>query len=1116
MHLNEIKCNVAFFCQKKAARQPCVLSLNLKRIFMKTAAMTLFIAFATILQAKVAHGQRAMNKLLSLEVKGASLKEVLKDISSKTGVQFTYKTSDIAPFTNLNYQIRSMPLDAALKEILADKQLQAEQVGSNIVIKKKQVTGSQHDKIPQEGFISKVVVDEKGNPLPGVNVHFKGLAGSVSANEAGRFSLQPVPNASTIIFTYLGFKTLELNLDQVLQLEEIVLASDLGLLDEVTVIGYGTTTKRLSTGATAGISSADIAAQPINNPLSALQGRVAGLEVSSTNGLTASGFTVRIRGVNSVGSANDPLYIIDGVPFFSEPLNQGAINAANGLQSPLASINPADIERIDVLKDADATSIYGSRGANGVILITTKKGKAGKTQTTFDFYTGVGKASNKVDMLTTPQYLTLRREAFANDGMEPGAGTTPDISEWDQQATTNWQDLLMGRTAKTSEAKMSINGGNENTTFLMSGTYRHESSVLPGDNSYNKGSTRLSLDHTSSDRKFNASGSISYTGDVNNMIATDLTQYYNLPPNMPIYNEDGSYFWYGNIQNPIAYLDRSSENKTKNLIANGTLRYTPLQNLNVKANFGYTDTRLSQVQVLPASSFNPVNATNAFALYNNTTANSYVIEPQVDYTITQGKGQLQLLAGGTWQQSIRELTFLQGDDYATDAQLSNIQAAASLTTRNYVYRKYKYQAVFARANYSWNNKYVLNATFRRDGSSRFGPNKRFGNFGAVGAAWVFSEESYVKDHLPALSFGKLRGSYGTTGNDQIGDYQYLDSWDYVNYPYGGITGLRPARVYNPDYSWESNKKLEFGLELGFFGDRISLTTDFYRNRSGNQLLDFVLSPQAGFEGYITNLPALVQNKGWEFQLNTVNIHQERFNWTSSLNLTLPSNKLLEYPGLIGSAAESIYAVGYPLSVTKGYRFTSVDPNSGLAQYADLNGDGAITAGVDDQYVLGSDIPKFYGGFQNSLRYRNWELDVLLQFVKQEGPLLNFGYSASQSMGIMANFDTSVLERWQQAGQQTELPRASATASNEAYTDYNARYRLSSALWGDASFVRLKNVALRYNLTQALQRLKLQNAVIYLQGNNLFTITGYKGFDPETQGMAMPPLRLYTIGLQITL
>jgi hypothetical protein len=342
----------------------------------------------------------------------------------------------------------------------------------------------------------------------------------------------------------------------------------------------------------------------------------------------------------------------------------------------------------------------------------------------------------------------------------------------------------------------------------------------------------------------------------------------------------------------------------------------------------------------------------------------------------------------------------------------------------------------------------------------------------------------------------------------------LDSWTPTSYPYGGIGGITPSRFPNPAYSWEENRKIEVGLDLGFFGERLLLTTNFYRNRSDNQLIGFTLSSQSGFTEYQANLPALVQNKGWEFEISSVNLKDKNFTWNSSFNLSIANTKLLEYPDLKNSSNANIYEIGQPLAIVKGFDFLGIDPKTGVPQFRDLNGDNAISDPVD-MVVLGNSMPKFYGGLNNSFSYKNFSLDVFFQFVKQEGPGLNYGYLTYSNGYPLRNKDESALERWKAAGQATTIPGASATAGKPIYNAYQNNYRLSSANWVDASFIRLKNVSLKYNFTELLKSWKFNQITLYVQGQNLFTITPYDGFDPETKGYSLPPLSVYTAGLQVS-
>ncbi|HEU4609419.1 MAG TPA: TonB-dependent receptor, partial [Chitinophagaceae bacterium] len=378
--------------------------------------------------------------------------------------------------------------------------------------------------------------------------------------------------------------------------------------------------------------------------------------------------------------------------------------------------------------------------------------------------------------------------------------------------------------------------------------------------------------------------------------------------------------------------------------------------------------------------------------------------------------------------------------YSSDALLKDLSSAGSITPRNSYHRQYNYQSAFGRVNYNLSQKYILNLTFRRDGSSRFGPNRQFGNFGAIGGAWLFSGENFISQGLPFLSYGKLRASYGTTGNDQIGDYQYLDSWSPTSFPYGGVTGLSPTSIYNPDYSWEINKKFEAALELGFLKDRILLTANYYNNRSSNQLVGYTLSPQSGFSSYIANFPAKVENSGWEMEVNSSNINSPKFKWNTTANLTIPKNKLLEYPGLESSADAASYALGQSIRVVKGFHFTGVDPQTGVPQFLDVDKDGSISD-PEDYVVIGETMPSFFGGLSNELHYSDWSLNFFFQFVKQEAPTMDYGPLVNP-YGTMSNSDVSVLKRWTKQGDVTSVPRATANSSNAANSAFRNYYRYS--------------------------------------------------------------------------
>ncbi|MBN9351980.1 MAG: hypothetical protein J0H55_14970 [Chitinophagaceae bacterium] len=391
--------------------------------------------------------------------------------------------------------------------------------------------------------------------------------------------------------------------------------------------------------------------------------------------------------------------------------------------------------------------------------------------------------------------------------------------------------------------------------------------------------------------------------------------------------------------------------------------------------------------------------------------------------------------------------------------------------------------------------------------------------------------SYNFFNIPALSFGKIRMSYGTTGNDQIGDYQYLDSWASAGFPYGGVSGLAPARVYNPDYGWEVNKKFEAAIDLGFMDDKLLISAGYYNNRSSNQLVGYTLSSQSGFTEYTANLPAKVQNSGVEIDISSTNVNNGNFQWNTSFNMSIPKNKLLSYPGLESSSDAASYEVGQSIRMIKGYHFTGVDPATGNPMFLDVNKDGFYTED-DDYIVIGQTMPKFFGGLSNTISYKNLTLDIFFQFVKQEAPLLDYGPLVG-TIGSRINKTTDVLGYWNGYGEQTEIPRPTTTTTEDAYKLFRNQYRYSDAAWGDASYIRLKNVAISYDLSKLTQAWKMQGTTIYVQGENLVTFTKYKGLDPEINGFdrrfvypinpfgsvkspKLPVLRTLTIGLKFSL
>ncbi len=1093
---------------------------------LRTMKLIAILLLATALQVSA----NGFSQKVTLHLKDASIEQMLKEIKKQTGYLYFYKAEELKKSGRISMSVTNAEVNEALNQGLENTRFTFSIVNQTIVLQLRNAIPTLMPAPVINAFdVSGKVTDNSGNPLAGANIKVRGSRMGTSTNENGEFLLRNISETAVLEISFVGYKPQMVEVNNRSNISVSLQLAD-NKLDETVVIAYGKTSKRLSTGSVSTVAAEVLERQPVSDPLAALQGRVSGLMITSSNGSPGSSFQVRIRGENSMKQGNDPLYIIDGVPFISSPLNN--FDGANGSQSPLNSINPNDIENISVLKDADATAIYGSRGANGVILITTKKSIDGKNKFSFNINKGFSRMATKFDYLNTDQYLQIRKDAFLNDNLTPTTSNAPDLTLWDKNAYTDWQDLIIGNTAEITNAQASFSGGNAQTSFLLSGNYRKDGSVYIGNKSFTKKGGLLSVNHNSINRKFGLTATVNFNADDNNTIATDLSRYVNLAPNMPQYNPDGSVYWFGtSLQNPLAYLERGYETKTNNLIANSTLSYNLLKELTLRTNMGYTQTSMEQILTFPKAGFNPATYAGSSSQFGNTDVKSYIVEPQIEYTKNAGIGKLNVLAGASWQQRISQSSFLQATGFRSDDLLKDLSSATSLSVRNSGYSDYKYQSFFGRVNYNIGQTYIVNATFRRDGSSRFGPGKQFGNFGAVGAAWIFSNESFMPETKNFISFGKLRGSYGTTGNDQIGDYQYLDTWMSSGFPYGGGSVLVPSRVFNADYSWEINKKLEVALELGFNNDKQFLTVGYYNNRSGNQLIGYSLSSQAGFSSYVANLPAKVENKGWEIDINSANIKTNNFSWTTSFNLTIPSNKLLEYPGLKSTADANSYEIGQSIRMIKGFHFTGVNPQTGVATFLDVDSSGNITD-PGDYIVMGETMPQLFGGLNNQFTFKKLTLDVFFQFVKQEAPTIDYGPMVGP-YGTSANVGTYVLDYWKQPGDITSIPAPTASSASAGYKAFNSFYRYSDAAWGDASYIRLKNVSLSYDLSDVTKRWKVNGTTLYVQAQNLITITNYRGLDPEINGFdrrfvypinpfgsvrpqALPALRTVTVGLKFGL
>lgn len=973
-------------------------------------------------------------------------------------------------------------------------------------------------KLSQQHLLTGTITDTQGQPLIGATVQDQKSGNNTQTNKLGQFQLQTNATTGVLTISYLGYqpKTVSYQTGNPLHIQ---LTEDPSTLKAVEInTGYYSVKKALMTGAISSISAKDIEKQPVANPLSTLQGRITGAYIQQTSATPGGNINLTIRGRNGIDASSNPLYLVDGIPFGGPSLtNTFSVSSnvhTNGGASPLNTIAPEDIESIEILKDADATAIYGSRGANGVVLITTKKGRSGKTSIEASAQSGSSKVATSLPMLQTPDYLELRKLAFSLDNIAHRPTDYDLNGKWDQSRNTNWQKELIGNSASFANYRTAITGGSQTHSYLLSASHNRQGTMYQKDLGYQRTALHLSTSHQSTDQKFKATTSVSYSLDDTNWTNTDLTpRALNLSPNAPaLRTETGAINWEGStFVNPLRSLEWQYLGQNSNLTAATKLSYRPIKNLELSTNLGYNALTLDDRNSTPVSYYDPAEgrtSANSSSDFGNAYQKGWSAEAQASYQLQLGKGRLSLLLGTTLQQTQRKALYQRGTGYASDALLASIISASAIQVRAATQSNYRYGGSYARINYNLQEKYLLNLTARRDGTSRFGSGKRMGNFGAIGIGWLFASEDFIKNLLPQLSTGKLRASYGISGNDQIGDYEYLDTYQ-ASSGYNLSAGLAPLRLFNPDFSWEQNRKLELGLDLGFFRDRLTLTLGHYRNMATSLLVEYPLSMVTGFRSIRNNLDAKVANNGWEVEISSRQLQGKDFRWSSSFNLTIPTNKLVSFPGLAASTYSSSLSIGHSLGAVKAYQLEGVDPQTGTYRYTDFNGDGTINA--SDRQVILDRRQRYYGGLDNSFGYGNLELSFLFQYVSQIAGTFRAQYSIMP--GALGNQPQAYQGKyWTKPGDIAEFQRPSTGAHAGAAAAWG-NYSVSDAVISDANFIRLKNVSLSYRNSKWLKGATIR---LFAQGQNLWTISDYFGLDPESANANLPLLRTYTFGLQLTL
>jgi len=1102
--------------------------------------LALFLSFSFAISL-YGHPLQGGEEKVTISEKDVSLRSVLKSIKKQTGYNFFYTQEYVNDGKKVTLNVKNESVEKVLQDLLGMEYEWVYNKEAVSIRKKKweEINSSNADttKVGKSVLmnISGKVTDANGNPVPGATILIKSTREGTNANENGEFRLAEIGLNTVLLISSIGYEKREVVVKGATILTRLnVNVSD---LDAAVVQGYGTTSRRLTTGNIAKVTAEEIEKQPVINPLQALQGKVPGLDIVQTKGYASSPFKVELRGRSAINSrfTADPLYVIDGVPLTvlelgtSSSYENGstgfdqtgiAYGAGFGGQSPFFSINPSEIESIEVLKDADATSIYGSRGANGVILITTKKGKPGRTKFDVHIQQGITKATRFYKLLNTPQYLDMRREALKNNSIPIDGSSAPDLTVWDTTRYTDWQRTLYGGSGKATDIQMGLSGGDTRTTFRISAGYNNTTNILSVSGADQRSSASVHLNHQSLNRRFSVAFSSTFAYTKSDMV--NLPGNYNLPPNAPaIFDAEGNlnYEGWGGENTagrqlyPFATLKQPYVSKTNFLNSNLVIKYEPVKKLVFSASFGYNNAQANQQQFTTIASQDPLLSPTGSAAFGFNNNKNWIVEPQINYSFHAAKGTVTAFVGGSLQQASTDGLSVFGSGYTSDALIKTVSNAPVQTTTDN-YSQYRYAALFGRIGYNYENRYILNINARRDGSSRFGRNNQFGNFASLGAAWIFTEETWLKDLNSVLSFGKLRASYGTAGSDQVGDYQYITRWSSSGLlPYNGTMQLRPTQHANPDFQWQVNKKLEAAMDLGFFMNRLNLSIAWYRNRCGNQLVSFPKPAYTGFTSVTANSPALVENTGWEFTMDAKIISSKDFNWTITANASINRNKLVSYPNLALSPYAGTLIVGETLNFRRLLHYTGVDPLTGQYTFSDKTHDGQAIydytgKNPDDTYVYNIN-PDFFGGLGMNFNYKDLQLNLFFNIKKQIG---RNAISQLPTPGAINNQPVEVLSRWRNPGDIANIARFSTYVYNSDYFYAN----VSDAAYTDASFIRLSTLSVAYSLPASyIKPIGIQSCSIFLHTQNLFVITKYKGTDPETQSFgSLPPARTLVAGLSL--
>ena len=1090
------------------------------------------------------------------ELQTSSLQDALKDLEAQHGVHIIYNVKAVEDKgTVVRYHLSS-PVEASLRNMLHPLGLRFEEVKENVYVvmmpgeapsdpaakRSNDVTAEtslssasvdfKSDFSARKFLVSDIartalgisgrVTNETGETLVGASVILKGTSIGTTTDVSGNYNFD-VPNGDGIlVFSYIGYATQEVAINN-RQIINVTLMPDLRALQEVQIVGYGTQSKAEVTSAIASVSSEQIKDMPLVGLDQALQGRAAGVQVTNNSGAPGGGVSIRIRGTSSLGGGNEPLYVVDGVPInntqtFNQQTGEERING-------MSNINPADIESIEILKDAASTSIYGARAANGVVLINTKRGKAGKAQIDLDTWYGFSQVANRYDLLGASDFATLVNEGLATVNVAP-AFTQEFIDN--PTTDTDWQNEIF-QTAPTANVNFSTRGGSENTQYMLSLGYMDQKGVII-ESQFKRYSLRINLDQKVNDKiKIGNSLNISYTnndrlrntgaarsdgGEQNFLFGSPvLTSAHARSPATPVRNPLTGEYSFDPLAplfpNPVAMAEAQDiNNNTVRAIGNVFAEYEIIRGIRFRTQLG-TDIRYENEDFFmpPFPDQRQGNGTGR-ASVRNYNEFLWLTENYLTYDFKLGeKNNFQALAGASFQESQWESSFAYVAGFGSD-RIKTLNGGSQILTSTSDAESWGIASYFGRLNYNLADKYLLSFNYRVDGSSRFGVNNKYGHFPSASVGWNVIEEDFVKG-INWLSNLKFRASYGITGNQEIGNYSHLGTFGVgggtnLGRNYLNRLGAVVNNIPNDDFSWEQTAQLNAGADIGLFNDRLSITGDYYVKTTSDLLLFIPLPRTSGFASTLTNIGEM-ENRGFELALNTVNVDGD-FSWRSNLNFSMNKNKVTS---LVGGQdiriRESIVREGHPISFYLFEREQFVNPETGVTVIVDQDESGGLPTD-NDRKITGSPLPKHIGGFTNEFSYKGFDLTVFFQWSYGNKIFNNtrkWMEEMRRDLQSTIGYNTtreSYENRWRQSGDQTEYPGV-------FYDLRNQNHFLAHDGWlEDGSYLRLKTLTLGYNFPKTFtERLRISNARLYFTSNNLLTFTDYKGYDPEvnhftSQGM----------------